>query len=231
MPNHTENRVTFNGPKAEVEKILAACMTHHPATIEETFDGKEHVYRTHTGKYGWRSKETGVFRITRNPTKDNPERFEIVEDPDAEGYFPDIKPAWDQFDLSKIIPETPGVKASLENPGPGVTPYWYEWRCENWGTKWNTYDGHREDHHILRFQTAWAPPRPCIAKLAADHPEVEIIHEYTDEGGFFWGRDIYTSGSLNEGRTQRGRDDYDALAVELYTDLNGYDPTQPDTED
>ena len=46
---------------------------------------------------------------------------------------------------------------------------WYDWRLQNWGTKWNacnveiTRDD--EDYLEIRFDTAWSPAQPVIEKI------------------------------------------------------------------
>ncbi len=45
---------------------------------------------------------------------------------------------------------------------------WYDWRINNWGTKWNTYDDELcEVNETLeyRFSTAWSPPEMAVAHL------------------------------------------------------------------
>jgi hypothetical protein len=48
-------------------------------------------------------------------------------------------------------------------------PNWYDWNCENWGTKWNAYAQsiieQDDDMLQLRFDTAWSPPTPVIEAL------------------------------------------------------------------
>ncbi len=46
----------------------------------------------------------------------------------------------------------------------------YEWRYQNWGTKWNA---HRVmiDESCLRFETAWDTPRPIWIKLSEMFPD------------------------------------------------------------
>ena len=69
---------------------------------------------------------------------------------------------------------------------------WYAWRIENWGTKWNTYGGSlvpadfrcpalgiRGNRRALLFQTAWAPPTPCLEEVSKKH---KFVHFWTDEG-------------------------------------------------
>ena len=62
---------------------------------------------------------------------------------------------------------------------------WYDWRVNNWGTKWNAY-GYEEDHqyendNILRFQTAWSAPEPILEKLSKMYPDITFYHAWADE--------------------------------------------------
>ena len=69
---------------------------------------------------------------------------------------------------------------------------WYEWRLENWGTKWDIYD-----HHVSRvsprelyisFNSAWAPPFYAIED-GCDRLGLEFDLFYLeDEGMNFMGR-------------------------------------------
>lgn len=75
---------------------------------------------------------------------------------------------------------------------------WYEWRLDNWGTKWDIYETHctRIDANTLSmtFYTAWSPPIPVYDKLTDMGFDVHAryldegwmyVGEYTDEGGWF----------------------------------------------
>jgi hypothetical protein len=85
-----------------------------------------------------------------------------------------------KFDFNKIIPE----------PEPEVD--WYSWRVENWGTKWDGYDGRfNDDQTTFTFNTAWSPPLPVIKKLAEITGQTFILG-YIEEGMFFCGK--YTAG-------------------------------------
>lgn len=83
------------------------------------------------------------------------------------------------IDFEKIIPMP---KEEEDN--------WYDWRCENWGTKWNacneptleTTDNVDGDMiAVIRFETAWATPSKLIEKLSAMFPTVNISVKYADE--------------------------------------------------
>lgn len=45
---------------------------------------------------------------------------------------------------------------------------WYDWHCDNWGTKWNAYDGYvtiGKTWIRLVFNTAWSFPEPIAHAL------------------------------------------------------------------
>lgn len=81
---------------------------------------------------------------------------------------------------------------------------WYDWRCDKWGTKWNSYDtdwdGDFAHAESIRFCTAWCPPTPVIEKLAeligeplelewwaeggeSEEPATEVFIPQADEKG------------------------------------------------
>jgi hypothetical protein len=66
---------------------------------------------------------------------------------------------------------------------------WYDWRIENWGTKWEIYDAtcDRMDANtlVLYFYTAWSPPFPIFDKLVSMGFEVNA--RYLDEGWMYIG--------------------------------------------
>ena len=83
-----------------------------------------------------------------------------------------------EFDFDRIIPQPDDINPDLDHNkkdfGHGLTTSttdWYNWRCTNWGTKWNAYDievdwdeKYKECIEI-NFQTAWSPPEPIYFKL------------------------------------------------------------------
>ncbi|MAK50664.1 hypothetical protein [Marinobacter sp.] len=66
---------------------------------------------------------------------------------------------------------------------------WYDWRINNWGTKWNTYDAELLDINEsieYTFNTAWGPPDMAIAALREIYKEERdgvIITAFYDEPG------------------------------------------------
>jgi len=80
-------------------------------------------------------------------------------------------------------------------PDQGNVGAWYEWRNENWGTKWDVCEVEIEtartemspDKRTLEFRcwTAWAPPIPIWDRLVDLGCKVDA--DYQDEGGMFEG--------------------------------------------
>ena len=69
---------------------------------------------------------------------------------------------------------------------------WYNWNCENWGTKWNAgsaevYICKYGDHVQFKFQTAWAAPVEILLALRDQYPQLQFnwfyrIEEWEDCG-------------------------------------------------
>lgn len=59
---------------------------------------------------------------------------------------------------------------------------WYAWHIDNWGTKWEAYDGYTKvgkSYIIFVFNTAWSMPYPVIERLRLLGYDFE--HRYADE--------------------------------------------------
>ncbi len=63
---------------------------------------------------------------------------------------------------------------------------WYDWRVQNWDTKWDCYDVEviDEDHDCveIQFSTAWSPPEAICHKLREDYPDIAISWFYDEPG-------------------------------------------------
>jgi hypothetical protein len=93
--------------------------------------------------------------------------------------------------LNKIVPMD---QALLEGEG------WYDWRIENWETKWDVEAVAEDlgDTMTFSFESAWAPPTIVFAKLAESFPEIKIVHSYLEEGMCFVGKVAYAKGCKTE---------------------------------
>ena len=90
--------------------------------------------------------------------------------------------------MDEKLLEISGISDNYEVQG------WYEWRLENWGTKWDVYETQctRINANTLQlyFYTAWSPPIPIYDKLV--DMGFEVNARYLDEGWGYIGE--YTDG-------------------------------------
>lgn len=74
---------------------------------------------------------------------------------------------------------------------------WYDWSCDNWGTKWDALESKgKPEEGELTFFTAWTEPKKVIEKLLEKHPKQKIEWQYEGEGQEFKGK-IYSDGKGN----------------------------------
>jgi len=63
---------------------------------------------------------------------------------------------------------------------------WYDWRVNNWGTKWNSYScelvEQEDDYVVYTFDTAWGPPTGVIEALREQCPDFHISAFFDEPG-------------------------------------------------
>jgi len=63
---------------------------------------------------------------------------------------------------------------------------WYDWRLQNWDTKWDAYDvvvtDDDPDCAEIEFNTAWSPPEAICHALREQYPDVDISWFYDEPG-------------------------------------------------
>lgn len=80
-------------------------------------------------------------------------------------------------------------KAYLHNIADYGAKNWYEWRINNWGTKWNAYNISKIGENTVQFDTAWNGVPELIMFLAEKFPDVTMDYIYADENyGYNVGR-------------------------------------------
>ena len=108
----------------------------------------------------------------------------------------------DENCFGQIIPEpdwpnTPNDKGELpvkhedpwltyRFPDGKVDDRWYDWRIQNWDTKWDCYDVVVTDDDPesveIEFNTAWSPPEAICSKIREDYPDVSVSWFYDEPG-------------------------------------------------
>ena len=63
---------------------------------------------------------------------------------------------------------------------------WYDWRIQNWDTKWDAYDVSIDDDDPdqleVSFNTAWSPPEAICNQLKEDYPDLAVSWFYDEPG-------------------------------------------------
>lgn len=74
-------------------------------------------------------------------------------------------------------------KKALDNYEKYGAKDWYDWRRENWGTKWNACDTIINDpsEANIYFNTAWSAPLPVLDALSKKYPEITFDYAFADE--------------------------------------------------
>ena len=77
---------------------------------------------------------------------------------------------------------------------------WYDWCCDNWGTKNNSYSNWQVSEDTIIFDTDGSNPEPVMLKLSEMYPEATIEHWWADEDmGYNVGYRVYRGGKIVEG--------------------------------
>lgn len=107
---------------------------------------------------------------------------------------------------------------------------WYDWRCENWGVKWDANDSgfwKDEDDWIISFSTPWGPPCEFMKKLSAQFPKMTFVMQFADEGmgQYPLGQCTYKNGEEMVKGPIEGTDDAETFANSVWDEewVNDYD--------
>jgi hypothetical protein len=91
------------------------------------------------------------------------------------------------IDFEKIIPMPEDIYRGDLGPDERAKygkNNWYDWRCFNWGTKWNAYySSIDKENNAIEFDTAWSCPLALLdelAKICYEH-NVSFDGKWADE--------------------------------------------------
>ena len=84
---------------------------------------------------------------------------------------------------------------------------WYDWKINNWGTKWGDYDltssevtkSYNEDEWYIHFSytTAWSPGENELANAICNHfPKLKAMIQYEEPGMAFAGETLILNGKI-----------------------------------
>lgn len=96
----------------------------------------------------------------------------------------------------------PMPEALFGTTSPSNGPNWYDWHCDNWGTKWDVFyndvtlhvDTPQKAH--FSFDTAWAPPTTWLLTASKQFPDVKFELACSEQGNAFAGVQTIQNGEL-----------------------------------
>lgn len=122
---------------------------------------------------------------------------------------------------------------------------WFDWNCDNWGTKWNAYSQPEDDPKIFgeanslkfikdkentpavityNFCTAWSPVPKILESLSEKYPSCIFKYAFLDEGGGFSGIEFWHNGVLVKEKELRPKNqvfNYDQDIPKLMREFKG----------
>ena len=124
----------------------------------------------------------------------NENKLSIMDcSPELESYLKE-----NGLSFEKIKPTPPEL---LEGNG------WYQWRLENWGTKWDLSEQEQREvadqlisesaDFQATFMTAWSPPLQAIAALSEMFPNDQFTLDYFESGCWFAGTAVISQGEID----------------------------------
>ena len=203
MPNYVKNILSFDGDPAQVDRLFSAIQGENgPVDFDKLIPMPSELEiesgsRTAAGF----KKYMAFLAVTGLHTEMEPAYLAAHPEIDRE-----------EWDLGK---------QAYQNIQKYGCPTWYEWRIQNWGTKWNASGAEVLDGW-LSFLTAWNAPKQILEKLSQMFPSITIHHVWADEDiGHNCGNRTYKNGTVTQEYIPTGQE-----AVELGCDLWNIDPEE-----
>ena len=133
-----------------------------------------------------------IFESGTNPKNDLTVFGQIIPEPD-----------WSKIPFKGEFPKVREMKSPNGEVVTTVTEFsdgtqdtrWYDWRLENWDTKWDVHDAEIEEERYedelesfqANFDTAWSPPEAIYHALRDMFPDMCISWFYDEPGMQFAG--------------------------------------------
>ena len=158
MPNHCHNRVTIYGSSNDTDETREQI-----AKLKEIFSG-ESIFGQIIPEPDWANtpltEETAGNWLNSNRGKVGELPVKVEGDYGISHRFPSTNVADDR---------------------------WYDWRLQNWDTKWDAYDVEVVDpdpeNLEIEFNTAWSPPEAICHALREKYEDTVAISWFYDEPG------------------------------------------------
>ncbi len=97
------------------------------------------------------------------------------------------------YPMPKELDGTTAPSSSAKKPQPMIEGFdnWYDWRCENWSTKWDVNEFYGVDRQgdtiSFGFSSAWSPPIGAYEKFLEKNEDCSLKAYYYEGGCDFMG--------------------------------------------
>lgn len=242
MPNHTSNLVTISGPKEKLEEMRAKYFRlgrdEEPGTLDLNAIVPMPEILANSTKGSFAPDVVDARRYAQGVL--SPDRLRQIFYVGSDSLHPEYSGLSNEEILEKMRGQFPdrveiflcGVQAYKET---GYTN-WYDWSIQNWGTKWNAYDGSvsdiqripRASNYMMEatFNSAWSPPKEALEVLSGVYPECSFHCYALDEGGGF-----ATESHIVDGFSDEHEWDWRQMAEEIFCfEFDDYDDEEKESE-
>lgn len=117
------------------------------------------------------------------------EILEMLKDEGDNMTFEKVVPTPEEL-LTEPSPQRDDKKAKKFKEKYGADD-WYDWRCRNWGCKWDASESgfyEQDGYSMVTFETPWSPPREFLESLSKMFPKVEFEMQFAEEGRGYVGK-------------------------------------------
>lgn len=191
MPNWCYNDITIHGPADDLQRFMDA------VTLPEN-DGAKTSMGEDAGDYD--------FSLLYPTPKE-------LADTTAGFFSPEPHPNWavmlakgemtQEWHDELVRNNAEGWQKFQDNIAKYGYKDWYDWNCDNWGTKWSP----RIDSLALdaannaiqgRYDTAWSPATGLLTKISEQFPSLIFKVTFEEESNAFIGSEIFFQGNVFE---------------------------------
>ena len=167
MPNHCHNRVTFYSDDTTAILKLHKIFLKGIETDDNT-EPNDTVFGSFIPEPDW-SKIPLTEETCQEYSFSNP-RGEVGECP--------------ELIIDKDKPCSSGLRFTSTDI---MDDRWYNWRVQNWGTKWDAYTMEIDDTDMphgfeVQFETAWSPPEEVCHAIREQFDDMSISWFYDEPG-------------------------------------------------
>lgn len=117
---------------------------------------------------------------------------------DLKKFVEEAKSDEEPLSFAKTAPEPDYSQVKVKSTYPSITKKefvdteeaWWDWRIQNWGTKWDLSEVQFEDYGDFveySFMSAWSPPVEWLKIVSERYPKLEFKLKYDEPGMAFMG--------------------------------------------